>query len=194
MADRKRYEFGQPERLKLGQDAWHRVIGEGLPAAGVYVRFGHASDGRLACLGVHVGAPGGDAEVTATDLRRIPLAAVLGDAAAYLTGEAASDPLEKAIMRKMAGDVLVQHATPLGPRTRSSRLPAEHFERVAGQYRAALVAAPGRPIQYLSERSNTPEPTLRRWVQRARDMGLLGASTPGKAGEVAPAKRTRRKR
>jgi hypothetical protein len=28
-----------------------------------------------------------------------------------------------------------------------------------------------------------PEPTARRWVQRARDMGLLGASRPGKAGE-----------
>jgi hypothetical protein len=28
-----------------------------------------------------------------------------------------------------------------------------------------------------------PEPTTRRWVQRARDMGLLGVSRPGKAGE-----------
>jgi hypothetical protein len=132
---------------------------------------------------VHVAEPKSGPEVTATDLRRVPLAAVLGDAANYLVGGDSDDPLTKAVTRRIADDVLRQHATPFVRTTPSGRLPREHFERVAADYRAALVSAPHRLIQHLAERNQVPEPTLRRWVQRARDMGLLGQSTPGKAGE-----------
>lgn len=183
MADRDRYEFGPPVRLGI-TGKWHKVEGAGLPTAGVYVRLGQADDGRLVCTGVHVAEHHGGQEVTATDLRRVPLAAILGDVAAYLAGGDSEDPLTKAVTTKMANDVLRQHATPFVRAARSTTLRPEHFERVAADYRAALLTAPNRPIQYLAKRDRVPEPTLRRWVQRARDMGLLGESTPGKAGET----------
>jgi hypothetical protein len=50
-------------------------------------------------------------------------------------------------------------------------------------YRAALVHAPQAPIKALAGQLYRSEATVRRWVQRARDMGLLGSSTPGRAGE-----------
>jgi hypothetical protein len=164
------------------------VVGTGLPEAGVYVRLGRTPDSRLVCTGVHIGDEDAGHEVTATDLRRVPLAAILGDAARYLAGEGADSPLHAAVMRKIASDWFRQAAPFIGARTRPGPggLPPEHFERVAEAYRAALSAAPRRPIQYLAEKFNVPEPTLRRWVQRARDRGLLGPATPGKAGEQQP--------
>lgn len=185
---RTRYEFGPGDRLKAGRGQWHLLHAVGLPGAPVYIRLGYAPDGRLVCTGLHIGDATGEIEVTATDLRQVPVAAILGDAAAFLTGEVEGlNPLGEAVMRQMA-KAAFKSAVPFpGPRTRPGRqgLPAERIEWAAKAYRAALATAPRRPIQYLSEKSGVPEPTLRRWVQRARDRGLLGASTPGKAGEAA---------
>jgi len=78
---------------------------------------------------------------------------------------------------------------PAGPRIRGQALPPAHFEMVAAEYRLALESRPQAPMQQLIRRLEdwkgypVPEPTARRWVQRARDMGLLGPSRPGVAGE-----------
>jgi len=38
-------------------------------------------------------------------------------------------------------------------------------------------------MKALAEQLHYSDATVRRWVQRARDKGLLGPSIPGKAGE-----------
>jgi hypothetical protein len=59
-----------------------------------------------------------------------------------------------------------------------------HFEQVAAEYRAALKRRPRAPIAALRDQyPGVSESTLRRWTQRARDMGLLGPSRSGRAGE-----------
>jgi lipocalin len=54
---------------------------------------------------------------------------------------------------------------------------------LSNKYRAALEAEPRAPTKWLAERMYVSLPTARRWIQRARDLGYLGASIPGKAGE-----------
>ena len=56
-------------------------------------------------------------------------------------------------------------------------------DQVAEAYRAALVTDPHHPIKRLAEQYHASEATVRRWVQRPRDMDLLGESAPGRAGE-----------
>jgi len=182
---RERHEFMNVQELRTGGRVWNKVIGPGLPAAEVYVRFGVEKSGRIVCTGVHIAAADADEEVTATDLRRVPLAGIIDDLSAYITGAAAvgGDLLTKALMRHMAHEAAGKHMAPFTPRARAARLPDEHFRQVAERYRAALRVAPRRPIQHLAGELHVAEPTLRRWVQRARDMGLLGQSIPGKAGE-----------
>jgi hypothetical protein len=63
--------------------------------------------------------------------------------------------------------------------------PPEHYERVAAAYRQALISHPRSPMRALAEQLHASDATVRRWVQRARDKGLLGPSVPGKAGETA---------
>src|SRR5207245_2803072 len=66
--------------------------------------------------------------------------------------------------------------------------PRAFFEELARLYRRALEEAPSTPVKWLALEVKTPESTVRRWLQRCRDMGLLGPSMPGKSGE-APAPR-----
>jgi hypothetical protein len=72
----------------------------------------------------------------------------------------------------------------------------EYFKRVAEDYRRALIARPRAPVQMLLElyEDRFSEATIRRWLQRARDKGYLGAAPPGKAGERVTTKQTRRRR
>ena len=83
---------------------------------------------------------------------------------------------------------------PAKPYVRGGPLPRSLFETVAAEYRKALTTAPAAPVAALCKskelrklRGGRPitEPTARRWVQRCRDMGLLGKSVPGKAGEYS---------
>jgi hypothetical protein len=87
---------------------------------------------------------------------------------------------------------LVPDLPPAGPRVRGQALPRDHFEMVAQEYRFAVENSPRAPMRQLMRRLEdwkrvpVPEPTARRWVQRARDMGLLGPSRSGVAGEYPP--------
>lgn len=66
---------------------------------------------------------------------------------------------------------------------RGYRIPREHFEHVAEVYREALQRNPRHPYSYVTTALQTTTPTARRWVQRARDMGLLGEARRGRPGE-----------
>ena len=66
----------------------------------------------------------------------------------------------------------------------------EHFERVAAAYRKALTTHPGGPVRALVAQMGRSEATVHRWLQRCRDMGLLGPTRIERA--EARRQRTRR--
>jgi hypothetical protein len=79
-----------------------------------------------------------------------------------------------------------------GPRVRGKAHSRDFFLTVAAEYKRACTPGEFRaPMKELCRRlslafresSPIPEPTVRRWVQQARDMKLLGPSRPGIAGE-----------
>jgi len=173
------------EQLLSGVRArrWLRLSGGDLPYP-VSISIGVGVDGRLACTGLIVGAAEGDSvEITSTSLRSVKIADLLQDVSALTDDEDFGDLMHH-VIQSVADDLP-------GPRTRPGArgLPHEHFETVAREYRRALRVAQRAPVQELRRRMgaasghDVPEPTARRWIQRARDKGLLGEATPGKAGE-----------
>jgi hypothetical protein len=160
----------------------------------VAISVGRSPDGRLICTGLLIanldfpavydpppGAPewfgSQRVEVTARSLRELPLAELLGSITALR-----DDPKGRALFReifRLADDLSALPRRRPGPKGYDRA----HFEQVAEAYRAALVHAPQAPIKALAGQLYRSEATVRRWVQRARDMGLLGSSTPGRAGE-----------
>jgi len=65
----------------------------------------------------------------------------------------------------------------------------EHFTKVAGVYRATTTA----PTKAVAEHFHVSHSTATKWVARARALGLLGPTSPGKSGETASPPRRRRK-
>lgn len=158
------------ERLK--GDQWDVIDGGELPMP-VALRVGRRrDDGRLVCTGLILGtyvtdddgelmpAEGKNVqEITARDLRSIPLGEIL-------TGRLAS------LLRL---GFPADSGSYEGPRARGGPkgYPREHFEGVAAAYRRALHEAPRAPIKTLAAQLHTSEATARRWVRRARDLELL---------------------
>ena len=58
----------------------------------------------------------------------------------------------------------------------------DKLRRLADLYRTAL-ANGDPPTQTAADALGVPRSTVARWVAKARERGLLGAATPGKAGE-----------
>ena len=171
-------DYNQPSRIIAGDgpasaDSWHTVRWRDRAARqdGPYpvcVRLGEAPDGRLVMTGLLIGFPE-PVEITARSLRMIPVAPLLADLARdefsrEVFGYTAQ-PLRRPVRR--------------GPRGLDDR----HFEEVAATYRRAVKEGPGRTVMRFRELWPTSEATARRWIQRARDKGLLGPAQPGKAGE-----------
>jgi hypothetical protein len=183
----------------------------------VLVRIGVGEDGRIIASGVLLLKEG---ELTARDLRRVPIAGTLSSFAS-----AASDPSTYArLFEELLGIPLVysgeerklpENAPCLTIAGKPSKLPRawralipvsgapgtkreplkrvrpgpkghtrEHFGAVAAAYREVLKTSPRAPIKTLAANLNYSEATIRRHLQRARDMGLLGEARPGKAGEI----------
>ena len=167
----------------LAQDEWFRFDDGELPQP-VLLRLRTASDGRRVCTGLIVGAVE-DREIPGRALRRISLPALL-----ELVGEELSrrtkDKGWKAYVNRPRAAPLTA-ATSYRPAKRPpAGWPREHFQQVALAYRANLIRHPFAPLQALARQLGTTEPTARRWVLRARDMGFLGRPAPGKAGAGDP--------
>jgi hypothetical protein len=162
----------------VGESRWIGVRDDTLPAP-LLVRLGTSREGRLVCTGLILG----DAEpkeLTARGLRSIPLAQIV----AMLAQEAGDEGFWAGALAGM----IRRRAEPYqGPQTRPGPKghPADHYEQVAAAYRQALVDHPRAPMKALAAQLHVSDATVRRWVQRARDKGLLGPSVPGKAGEEA---------
>jgi hypothetical protein len=157
-------------------------VGPDEPPRSVLLRFGRAADGRIVVTGMVIAAE--EREISARSLRQIPLAHILSFARS-------EQPrllrwwLEQGLATRSER---VLRAGQPGPKGH----PRAFFEQIAGHYRRALEEAPTTPVKWLAQQVRTPEgeptpeSTVRRWLQRSRDMGLLGPSMPGKSGE-APA-------
>jgi hypothetical protein len=162
------------------QGGWLKVMELGGPLNLPFlVRIGAEPDGELVCTGLVIGLDGQD-RVTARGLRRVQLAPLLATLAGLQKMERPRGTEE--LYRDLPAYV-PQRPGPHG-------LQRAHFEKVAEAYRAASLT--GSPIRTISKAWNAPEASVRRWVQRARDMDLLGPPRPGKAGELAPKRRRTR--
>jgi hypothetical protein len=203
-----RYDLRRNDVLlrEVNESNWIGVETEGA-AGSVLVRLGRSLEGRLVATGLIVG-PGEGGELTARSLRAIPLAQIVATLANLIAAyqddpedipdvvwEASPEEVSRGAHRQtyrsleaLVSDlVLFRAETYEGPRARPGPKghPPEHFERVATAYREALIAHPRAPMKALAEQLHASDATVRRWVQRARDKGLLGSSVPGKAGETA---------
>jgi hypothetical protein len=181
----------------LGRNWWVEVFGAG-DKVPIQVRLATSPEGSLVCTGLIIGGFQNEA-ISARDLRGIRLGEILADLATALGEHRKQKALRNVeeLRRVTIGDLLESSAAwvvkPTKLRPGPHGHPREHFEGVAMAYRAALVSAPRRPIKTLAEQYHASEATVRRWVQRARDMGLLGESVPGKAGERSKGKRKGRR-
>lgn len=168
---------------ELDSGDWYGVYWPGAPCP-IVMRLG-SSEGRVICSGLllagagpwdeKVGVQRGrrSVEITASKLREVPLGLLLDTLARDAKGTELSTILPE-----------FQRPTRLGPRG----IHREKLVEVAAQYRRALKEHPSAPVQWMSEQSGpegkrTPVVTIRRWLQRCRDLKLLGPSIPGKAGE-----------
>jgi hypothetical protein len=192
------FPLDRPKRYdSLSRRPWIEVYGadERVP---ILVDLSTSPEGALVCTGLVIGAFTVE-EITARDLREIRLGEILADLGTALTNQKKSKAIRNAdeLRRITIGDLLEEAASwvvkPTKLRPGPHGHPREHFEDVARAYRAALVSDPRRPIKRLAEQYHASEATVRRWVQRARDMGLLGESVPGKAGEGSKQKQQQRK-
>jgi hypothetical protein len=137
-------------------------------------RMGHFVCDRLIVKRREDGPP-----ITTEGLREIPVAAFLRAA------------VEANLMR--VGPTLHEGKTPtwtltwagpiaLSERARAGGGPSEKDLRaVADVYQIAYVTG-GPPTKTVMERLGLPRSTASRWIRMARERGLLGPATPGKAG------------
>jgi hypothetical protein len=172
---------------------WVVLEGGSLPYP-VTLSVGIGDDGRLHCTGVILGAFTEEtAEITSASLRDVRITELLQEivgagklleAVIEYTGPGEGRPFLDRLTPGLIPDI-----PPRSMPVRGAPLDRGHFEAVAEAYRSALTVNLRAPMaelrRQLSESLDreVPEPTARRWVQRARDMGLLGASRPGVAGE-----------
>ena len=132
------------------------------------VRVEVTDEGRLICTGLILGGRG-RTEVTARGLRRIRLNELLTDW---------REPSFGFLLDAWRKAGAIGSGMPIvrpGPKGH----PLDHYRRVADSYRQAIREAPQAPVKRLSEilqtptGKPTPEPTIRRWLQRSRALGFL---------------------
>lgn len=199
MTDRA-YRIGSPSTADVLLDTFKNaplftVHGGDLPTP-VAVRVGKLPDGELACTAVVIGFANDEA-VTSSDLRKVPLPAILSDIVDHVETlrRVGGDPPDE---RPELADLLALFVEPVdhsvavptprpGPRGHTD----EFYRRVAEAYLRAKADPRTRraPIQALRAMPAfaSSDATARRWVQRARDKGFLPPSRgdDAEAAEVA---------
>ena len=164
-------------------DLWLSVE-PGHPHPALMIRLGWSS-GRTSCTGLMILAGGGRGDITARRLRQIPLTKVMAVFGTLL------DQVPAGQLEALGLGTGVK-AT--GIRPGPIGWPHEHYDKVARAYRQAATASPSSPIKRLSEDwptpegKPTPEPTIRRWVQESRRLGLLDdfPARPGRPRTPGP--------
>lgn len=163
----------------LATDEW-LVVEFGKLRERAFLRFAKSTSGEIVCSGLILGAERRDEVITARRVRAFPLAQILAHARFD----------DKASVRRWL-ELNLAGADALGPpifRPGPKGHPREHYEQVAALYKRAVREAPDAPVKQVAkqlrtpEGNPTPEPTVRRWLQRCRQMKLLGPSRPGRPG------------
>ncbi len=168
----------------LAADDWNPFADGDLPQP-VLIRLRQAPDGRLVCTGLIIGAYA-DKEISGRELRRISLPDLLELVDAETAARTKSQGWKAYIDRPRAAPMSLDTSYRPPSKRPAAGWQREHFEQVAQAYRANLVMHPFAPLKALARQLGTTEPTARRWVLRARDMGFLGRPAPGKAGAGDP--------
>lgn len=173
-----------PDQDTLRESRWWPVHAEPEYPFTLDVRVGPLDDGRLACTGLRLNYRGDSAtEITARSLREVHLPEILRAAVDRLSE---ADP---SLAKAFLGYELSPATRKTKPRLRPGPpgYDRQFFADVADLYRESLRLNPAHPYDHF-RRAWGGVPinisTARRWVQRARDMGLLGNAPAGKAGEV----------
>ncbi|GGF11333.1 hypothetical protein [Subtercola lobariae] len=133
-------------------------------------------DRQPVCDLLSIKASRGGPSVTATTLREIPVASIIEQTLAGVFGY----PF------RFDGDERVEVATQSLVNERASREPRRVLmPRVVAAYREALAneATRSKPIVAVAQRLNYQPGYISRLVSEARKEGLLGAASPGMAGE-----------
>lgn len=147
----------------------------------LHIRVARQPDGRLAITGMKLNGYDRATEITAKSLRVISFSDVLKAASDAIFAE---DPaFSSALLGYDVGNV--------APRSRPRLRPGppgydrSFFAEVADAYREAELRDPTHPYDHFMKHwgGGLSLSTARRWVQRARDKGLLGPANMGKAGE-----------
>jgi Winged helix-turn-helix DNA-binding len=126
----------------------------------IFYRVDRGPEGRPIITDILIRAQAG-AEITARGWRQIPVGRLIPAA------ELAAVGWHESVALRRSKDL-------------SDR---EWFETIAVAYRNAYAANPHTPVKELASRVGRSEGTVRRWLQRCRDMGLLRPAPPGRAGE-----------
>lgn len=155
---------------------WHPVEGTELPGGRVWLQLRRDERDRLTCTGIVVGD--GSEDLTATQLKNLPLAPILRELrqlAGEIIGGDNVTPLRRALGRRHLDEVFSPVVDP-SVRTHSRRGPKnydqDHFEMVALEYQRALLDTPKAPIQTMADRLGVNPATCHRWLKQAREMGV----------------------
>lgn len=135
----------------------------------VLVRLGVAEDGRLVCTGVVVGADDESREVTSRELHGLRLGHLVTQLA-----EGHENPFIRDLYAQTVEGTAGKVARPKlrsGPKGHDRT----HFETVARVYQQALLRSPRSPMKATREQLGYGSVAqVRRWVNRARELGLVG--------------------
>jgi hypothetical protein len=157
---------------------WVLVEDAALPRP-LHLRVAALDDGRLICTGLLVDSTP-DRELTARDLRKIPLAEILTTLAkprkrrwlGKLLGHGDEDRTgQQRQTQTWQSGYRVERVR----RARPGRggYPDDHYRQVAKEYRRAKLQHPRAPIQALISELHVSEPTVHRWLNSAAQKGFL---------------------
>jgi hypothetical protein len=150
--------------------AWVRVDGAPL-ARPFWLRLGVADDGRPICTGLVIDSDP-ERELTARDLRRIPISDVLTRFARSRMSPNLQAALEQQPARR--------------PRPGSGGHSNDHYGQVARAYKRAKRKYPRAPIRALMVELHASEPTVHRWLREATKRGFLQPRARGRVPEEKP--------
>lgn len=124
----------------------------------------------------------GGARIDGGILRRLPVARLLREAVAAVAGQLQTLPDGGVRADTSATASVAEFEDQTARPRRGTPLGDDHLKRVRDIYRAAVERG-DPPTQTVAQEMHAARSTAARWVAKARERGLLGASLPGRAGE-----------
>lgn len=118
--------------------------------------------------------------VTGEKLRRLPVERIIRSVLAA----AAEDELGRSLDWVPGHQDAFSEALAIGNPASRWALTEDHLAEVARVYREAVASRERTPVNAVATHFGRPRPTAARWVQKARQAGLLGETTQGRVSEL----------